>query len=110
MRFLGRLGVRLGRRSRWLAERLWLIAAIEVGWIANRHWRRLDRDERRRLRQLLLKSRGRPSRLSASERRQADTLLRTLDYAELGGSVAAVLLPFRPLARLVEAGLGRVGR
>ena len=110
MRFLGRFAARLGRRSRWLAERLWLIAAIEIGWIANRHWRRLDRDERRRLRQLVIKSRGRPSRLSASARREADTLLRKLDYAELGGSVAAVLLPFRPLARLVEAGLGRVGR
>jgi hypothetical protein len=101
---------RLGRRSRWLAERLWVIAALEIGWIANRHWRRLDRDERRRLRELLIKSRGRPSRLSASERREADALLQTVDYAELGGNVAAVLLPFRPLARLVEAGLGRVGR
>jgi hypothetical protein len=102
--------MRLGRRSRWLAERLWLIAAAEVAWIANRHWRRLDREERRRLRQLLLKSRGRPSRLTASERRDADALLRKLDYAELGGSVAAVLLPFRPLGRLVESALGRAGR
>jgi hypothetical protein len=110
MRLLGRIGARLGRRSRWLAERLWLIAAVEIAWIANRHWRRLDRDERKRLRELLVKSRGRRSRLSASERREADELLQKVDYAELGGNVAAVLLPFRPLARLVEAGLGRVGR
>jgi hypothetical protein len=110
MRFLGRLGVRLGRRSRWLAERLWLIAAAEVAFIANSHWRRLDRDERRRLRQLLIKSRGRPSRLTASERRQADELLRKLDYAELGGNIASVLLPFRPLGRLVESAIGRAAR
>ena len=110
MRLLGRLGARFARRSRWLAERLWLVAAAEVAWIANRHWRRLDREERGRLRELLLKSRGRPSRLTASERRQANELLHKLDYAEMGGSVAAVLLPFRPLGRLVESALGRVGR
>jgi hypothetical protein len=110
MRFLGRLATRFARRSRWLTERLWLVAAAEVAWIANSHWRRLDPDERRRLRELLVKSRGRPSRLTASERREADELLRKLDYAELGGNVAAVLLPFRPLARLVEAALGRAGR
>ena len=104
------MGVRLGRRSRWLAERLWLVAAIEVAWLANSHWRRLDRNERRRLRELILKSRGRPSRLTASERRQANELLRKLDYAELGGNVAAVLLPFRPLSRLVQPALRRVGR
>lgn len=104
------MGVRLGRRSRWLAERLWLIAAAEVAWIANSHWRRLDADERHRLRQLLLKSRGRPSKLTTSERREADELLRKLDYAELGGNVAAVLLPFRPLGRLVEFALGRGAR
>ena len=110
MSFLGRIGMRLGRRSRWLAERLWLIAAAEVAWIANSHWRRLDREERKRLRGLLVKSRGRPSRLTASERREADQLLRKLDYAELGGHVAGVLLPFRAFGRVVEAALGRVGR
>jgi hypothetical protein len=104
------LVARISRRSRWFAERLWMIAALEVAWIANRHWRRLDRDERRRLRELILKSRGRPSRLTARERREADELLRKLDYAELGGSVAAVFLPFRPLARLIESALGRAGR
>jgi hypothetical protein len=106
---LGRIGRRFARRSRWLAERLWVIAAIEVAWIVNGHWRRLDRDERRRLRQLLFKSRGRPSRLSARQRREVQTLLEKLDYPALGGRVAGTLLPFRPLARLVEFGLGRAG-
>jgi hypothetical protein len=90
-----------------LAKRLWLVAAAEVAWITRGHWRRLDPDERRRLRQLLMRSRGRPSRLSPRERRDAAELLEKLDYAELGGDVAAVVLPFRPFARLVEFTLGR---
>ena len=100
-------GRRAARRSRWLAERLWFIAAIEVAWLANRHWRRLDSEERSRLRELIRKSRGRPSKLSSREREEAEQLLQKLDYAELGGSVATTLLPFRPLGRLVEFALGR---
>ncbi len=100
-------GRRAATRSRWLADRLWFIAAIEVAWLANRHWRRLEPDERRRLRELIRKSRGRPSKLSASEREEAEELLQKLDYAELGGSVATTLLPFRPVGRLVEFALGR---
>jgi hypothetical protein len=98
---------RTAARSRWLAERLWFIAAIEVAWLANRHWRRLEPDERRRLRELIAKSRGRPSKLSAKEREEAEELLQKLDFAELGGSVTTTLLPFRPLGRLVEFALGR---
>jgi hypothetical protein len=100
-------GRRAAARSRWLAERLWFIAAVEVAWLANRHWRRLDREERRRLRELIRKSRGRPSRLSTKEREEAEELLQKLDYAEFGGSVTTTLLPFRPLGRLVEFALGR---
>jgi hypothetical protein len=110
MRIIGGLTTRMARRSRWLAERLWLIAALEAAWIANRHWRRLEPDERARLRGLVRKSRGRPSRLSERERREAAELLRKLDYAELGGSVTGLFLPFRPLARVVEFALNRAGR
>jgi hypothetical protein len=106
----GAVGRRFARRSRWLAERLWVIAALEAAWIANRHWRRLDPDERARLRELARKSRGRPSNLTARERDEAAELLRKLDYAELGGSVTGLFLPFRPLARVVEFALNRAGR
>jgi hypothetical protein len=98
----GWAGRRVATRSRWLAQRLWLVAAAQVALIANRHWRRLEPEERRRLRELLLKSRGRPSKLTARERREADELLQKLDYAELGGNVVTTLLPFRPLGRLAE--------
>ena len=104
---IGWTGRRIAKRSRWLADRLWFIAAVEVAWLANRHWHRLDRDERRRLRELIWKSRGRPSNLSAREREEADELLEKLGYAELGGDITGTLLPFRPLARLVEFALGR---
>jgi hypothetical protein len=108
MGLLGRIGRRIASRSRWLARRLWLIAAAEVGLVARRHWKRLEPAERNRLVALARKSRGRPSRkLSASERREASELLDKLGHLEFAGSVAAIVLPFRPLSRLVTRLLGR---
>lgn len=100
-RGVGRLGRRIATRSRWLAKRLWLVAVAESGWSAWRHWHRLDAAERQRLLALARKSKGRPSNLSAAERRQADRLLEKLGHVELAGSVAASWLPFRWMSRLV---------
>jgi hypothetical protein len=100
----------MARRSRWLADRIWLVAAAEIALITRHHWRQLEPDERKRLSALIRKSRGRPSRLSASERREAAELLEKLDYAKLGGNVATMLLPFRPFGRAVEFALNRAGR
>src|SRR3954451_17467728 len=108
MRLIGNLTRRFARRSRWLAERLWVVAAIELGWLANRHWRRLDKDERRRARELLVKSRGMPSRLSPRERREDQALLSKLEYPQFGGRAAGILLPFRPAGRAVEFALKRI--
>jgi hypothetical protein len=110
MGLLGRVTGRFARRSRWLAQRLWVVAAIEIGWLANRHWRRLDKDERRRARELLVKSRGFPSRLSARERREAERILEKLDYPGFGGRAAGIVLPFRPAGRAVEFALNRIKR
>jgi hypothetical protein len=109
MGLIGAAGRRFARRSRWLAQRLWVIAAIEIGWLANSHWRRLNSGERRRARQLLVKSRGMPSRLSARERREAERILQKLDYPAFGGRAAGILLPFRPAGRAVEYALRRIG-
>ena len=109
MGLIGASARRFSRRSRWLAERLWVIAAIEIGWLANSHWRRLDRDERHRARELLLKSRGMPSRLSPRERREAEAILEKLDYPGFGGRAAGILLPFRFAERAVEFALKRIG-
>ena len=93
------ISTRVARRSRWLAERLWLIMVAEVAWTSWGHWRRLELAERDRLLQLARKSKGRPSRnLSPRERREAADLLDKLGHIELAGSVARTLLPFRPLS------------
>jgi hypothetical protein len=103
MRFAGSIGRRFARRSRWLAERLWLIAVAEVAWISWGHWRRLEPDERNRLVQLARKSKGRPGKnLSSREQREVEDLLDKLGHIELAGSVARTLLPFRPLSSSAE--------
>jgi hypothetical protein len=94
---------RTASRSRWLAERLWFIAAAEVAWISWGHWRRLEPEERNRLVHLARKSKGRPgTHLSAAERREAEDLLDRLGHIELAGSVARTVLPFRSLSRSAQ--------
>ena len=103
MGLVGNIARRTANRSRWLAERLWFIAAAEVAWVSWGHWRRLDSVERNRLVQLARKSRGRPARnLSAAERREAEELLDKLGHIEFAGSVARTVLPFRPLSRSAQ--------
>ena len=83
--------------------------AADVLLTTRRHWKRLDPGERDRLVKLARKSRGRPNKnLSARERREAAELLDKLGHVELAGSVAGIVLPFRPLSRLATSIL--VGR
>ncbi len=73
----------------------------DVALTGYRHWKRLEAGERRRLVALARKSGGRPSKnLSAEERREARALLDKLGEIELAGSVAGIVLPFRPLSRI----------
>jgi hypothetical protein len=103
MGLIGGMSRRIVHRSRWLAERLWLIAVAEVGWISWGHWRRLEPAERNRLVYLARKSMGRPSKhLTERERGEAAELLDKLGHIELAGSVARAVLPFRPLSRSAE--------
>jgi hypothetical protein len=103
MGIVGGIGKRFVRRSRWLAERLWLVAVAEVAWSSWGHWRRLEPEERDRLVYLARKSKGRPGKhLSARERREAEDLLDKLGHIELAGSVARTILPFRPLSSSAE--------
>ncbi len=90
-----------------MARRLWLIAAAEVALTTFRHWRRLDPDERTRLRELVRKSKGRPSKLSDREADELEELLEKLGHIELVGDVAAIVIPFRPVARTIEFALSR---
>jgi hypothetical protein len=103
MGLIGGMTRRVAKRSRWLAERLWFIAAAQVAWTSWAHWRRLEPDERNRLIHLARKSRGRPSQhLTEKESREAEALLDKLGHIELAGSVARTVLPFRPLSSTAE--------
>lgn len=93
-------GRRVAMRSRWLARRLWVIAAADVALVTRRHWKRLDASERERLLAITRKWKGRNSNLTAKERREAEQLLDKLGHIELAGTAAGIVLPFRPLSRL----------
>src|SRR3954467_5113385 len=103
MGLIGGMTRRVARRSRWLAERLWLIAVAEVAWTSWGHWRRLGPPRGGRPVHPPRKSKGRPSRnLPERESREAEELLDKLGHIELAGSVARTMLPFRPLSRSAE--------
>jgi hypothetical protein len=101
LRKLGGSGRKLAVRSRWLAKRLWVVMLADVLWTTRRHWVRLEPQERLRLLQLAKKSQGRPAtNLTKRERREASDLLDKLGHIEYAGSLAGIVLPFRPLSRL----------
>jgi hypothetical protein len=107
---VGGIGRRALRRSRWFAQRLWLIAAAEAALTTRRHWKRLDPDERARFIELVRKSRGRPSKLTKREADELRILLEKLGHLELAGNVASIVIPFRPVGRTVEFALRRRDR
>ena len=107
-RAIGRFGRRFAVRSRWLARRLWLVMVADVLLTARRHWKRLDENEQDRLFELARKSGGRPNKnLTAKERAEATALLDKAGHIEFAGSVAGIVLPFRPLSRLAAKLLER---
>ena len=88
-------------RSRWLARRLWMIAVADVLWTTRRHWKRLDDRRADAAARARAEVEGAAvQNLSARERREAEELLEKLGHIELAGSVADIVLPFRPLSRL----------
>jgi hypothetical protein len=60
-----------------------LVIASQVAGAAREHWRSLPGDERARLESLLRRSRGRPSNLSKTERRELVRLVRALELPRL---------------------------
>jgi hypothetical protein len=101
-RKLGGMGRKLAMRSKWLARRLWVIALADVLLTTRRHWVRLEPQDRKRLLELARKSEGRPAKnLTARERREANDLLDELGHIEYAGNVAGIVLPFRPVSRLI---------
>jgi len=71
------------------------LTAAQVGRTVHDHWRAVPAEQRDRLAQLLRQARGRPSNLSAAERRELRALLRALN------------VPRAVVRAAVAGGLGR---
>jgi hypothetical protein len=74
---------------------MWALTVAEAIVATRRHWSGIDPATRRRLRELVTKSRGRPSNLTANERRELRTLVGRLNLTKLARDVAAVASPIR---------------
>jgi hypothetical protein len=78
---------------------MWALLAAEAAFVLRRHWDGLHPRSRRRLQELLIKSRGRPGMLTPAERREVIHHARQLDLralaAELGDVVSPIRLPGR---------------
>lgn len=80
-----------------------LVSIAEVGMLAREHLRRLTPDERRRLFHLVRLARGRPSRLTRSERDELAALVAKLEPGLLAGAAVDKLSPI-PLPRRLRGG------
>ena len=66
----------------------------QVAWTLHQHWQAIPAEDRERLRELLRETKGKPSNLSKSRRRELRELVRKLDVPRLARQTAAtVLLP-----------------
>ena len=102
---------RFARRSQWLARRLWIIALADVALLTRSHWKRLEPEERRRLRELARKAKLRPSKnLTARERREATALLDKMGHAELAGSAMKRFVPLPGVGKTAEYAVRRSSR
>ena len=71
----------------------WLLVVAEAALATRRHWQKVEPTTRRRLRELVAKSRGRPSNLTAAERREVRRLVDRLDLRVLVRDLTAVASP-----------------
>jgi hypothetical protein len=83
---------RLGKRALPIG---WALVAAEAVIVARRHWGSLHPHSRRRLRELVAKSKGRPGQLTREERRELMHHVRQLDLRALAGELGDVLSPVR---------------
>jgi hypothetical protein len=67
----------------------WIIV-FELAMTMRKHWKRLDTDDRARLAELLKKSQGGPSRLSAKERADVRRLVAKLEPGAFARSVVPI--------------------
>ena len=79
-----------------------VLAIAEVALLAHDHVTRLDRDERRRLVELVRRGRGRAANLSEQEREELDILVAKAEPRLFAGLVADKLSPVPLPKRLVH--------
>ena len=77
-------------RVPWMLRRFSWALLLNLALVARDHWRALPDSDRRRIGELVRKSRGRPTGLTAAERRELLGLMRRVDFIGLGRDV----LPF----------------
>jgi hypothetical protein len=76
-------------RGRWLARGAWLLAAAEVVLAVRNHVNtRLSEKDRQRMVEIVKASKGRPSNLSARQRKELKSLLGQVEPRELAKTVA----------------------
>jgi hypothetical protein len=73
----------------------WALMAAEAVVVARRHWGSLHPHSRRRLRELVSKSKGRPGNLSKDERRELIHHVRQLDLMGLARDFGDVASPVK---------------
>lgn len=71
----------------------YVLILAEVAVVLKHHWDRLDEKERKRLPELVRKSRGRPSNLSIREKRELRGLVDKIGPRELAVGVADRVSP-----------------
>jgi hypothetical protein len=73
----------------------WLLVAGQAALATRRHLQLLEADERRRLAEILRRSKGRPSNLGKRERDDLRRLVRKLELGRLGRDVAGIATDVR---------------
>jgi hypothetical protein len=73
----------------------WALVAAEAAMVARRHWGSLHPSSRRRMRELVAKSKGRPGNLSSQERRELIGHVRQLNLSALARDIGEVASPVR---------------
>ncbi len=83
---------KLGKRAIPLG---WALLAAETVMVMRRHWGSLQPHSRKRLRELTVKSKGRPGNLTREERRELVQHVRQLDLKGLARDIGEVASPVR---------------
>ena len=73
----------------------WVLVFAEAALATKKHWDRLEPGTRRRVAELVRKSKGRPSNLTPAEKQELRGLVRQLHLVRLGRDLAVVASPLR---------------